>query len=215
MRFNKITMKKKDKKIITNSNNNNRRSDDRHRAKQGISPVIATTIILGITVTLGIALWSFANSNAGTSAATYANTVTDYINYLRERFVIVSMAFKYDAIDNSSPSSICTDNSKCVSVWIYNNGQVSLNVRSVMFTSNSGNISIHRIYGCVLHTDNNGSSVCSNDPVEIREDSMFRLGAKELGVITFETDQALSNNVYTVRILTERGNIQAYTQSLT
>jgi hypothetical protein len=212
MRFNKITMKRNDT-AITNSNNN--RSDDRHRSKEGVSPVIATTIILGITVTLGIALWSFANSSAGTSAATYASTVTDYINYLRERFVIVNMAFKYDAIDNSGSSSICTDNSKCVSVWIYNNGQVSLNVRSIILTDKNGSVSINSIYGCVLHTDNDGSSVC-NTPIEIREDSMFRLGAKELGVITFQSEQSLSsNNAYTVRILTERGNIQAYTQSLT
>ncbi len=213
MRFNKITMKGKDT-AITNINNN-RRSDDRLRSKQGVSPVIATTIILGITVTLGIALWSFANSSAGTSAATYASTVTDYINYLRERFVIVNMAFKYDAIDNSGSPSICTDNSRCVSVWIYNNGQVSLNVRSIIFADKNGSVNITRIYGCVLHTDNNGSSVCSSNPIEIREDSMFRVGAKELGVVTFQSDTLSNNNSYTVRILTERGNIQAYTQALT
>ncbi|MEM0367060.1 MAG: hypothetical protein QW383_01005, partial [Candidatus Nitrosocaldus sp.] len=188
--------------------------NDRARQRYGISPVIATTIILGITVTLGIALWAFANSSVGTSATTYANTITDYINYLRERFVIFNMAFKYDAIENASAPSACSDNAKCVSIWLYNNGQVPLNVKTIILSNSNGVLTVNSIYGCILVTDDDGSSICRDGEVTNMSTDMFRIGAREVGVIAFQSEQALSNGAYTVRVLTERGNIQVYNQSL-
>ncbi|MEM2919352.1 MAG: hypothetical protein QW572_06475 [Candidatus Nitrosocaldus sp.] len=188
--------------------------NDRARQRYGISPVIATTIILGITVTLGIALWAFANSSVGTSATTYANTITDYINYLRERFVIFNMAFKYDAIENASAPSACSDNAKCVSIWLYNNGQVPLNVKTIILSNSNGVLTVNSIYGCILVTDDDGSSICRDGEVTNMSTDMFRIGAREVGVIAFQSEQALSNGAYTVRVLTERGNMQVYNQSL-
>jgi hypothetical protein len=212
----------KNKVLVANDDTNkngkdyesNKNGITRARQRYGISPVIATTIILGITVTLGIALWAFANSSVGTSATTYASTITDYINYLRERFVIFNMAFKYDAIENSNAPSACSDNTKCVSIWLYNNGQVPLNVKTIIFSNSNGALTVNSIYGCILVTDNDGSSICKDGVVTNMSTDMFRIGAREVGVIAFQSEQALSNGAYTVRVLTERGNVQVYNQSL-
>lgn len=107
-----------------------RRND---RRRYGVSPVIASVIILGITVTLGLALWTFVNSEVGTSTEVFANEVTDYINYLNDRFIIVNMAFQYDDPDIDA----CTDDNLCVTVWIYNNGNLPVKINSVFFGNSS------------------------------------------------------------------------------
>jgi hypothetical protein len=89
-------------------------SNLRFRKRAGISPVIATTIILAITITLGLALWSFANSGVGAATSQYSEAVTDYGEVVRtHRFVIANMDF-------NNP-----DDGK-VSFWVYNNGKVDL-----------------------------------------------------------------------------------------
>jgi hypothetical protein len=87
----------------------------------GVSPVIATTIILAITITLGLSLWSFANSGVGAATATYANVVTEYGQFTNDSFVITSVAF-------NNPSN------QHVAVWIYNSGGFTTNINNIAIT---------------------------------------------------------------------------------
>lgn len=91
------------------------------RKRSGVSPVIATTIILAITVVLGLSLWSFAN--AGVSAATqkYADVVTEYGKYVSDRFIVPTVTFDYPNPDD-------------VTVWVYNSGSFDTEVQSVIIT---------------------------------------------------------------------------------
>jgi flagellin-like protein len=105
------------------------------RRRYGVSPVIASVIILGITVTLGLALWTFVNSEVNTSTEVFANEVTDYVNYLNDRFIIVNMAFQYHHQD---VDDACTfDDDLCVTVWIYNNGNLPVKINSILFGNSS------------------------------------------------------------------------------
>jgi flagellin-like protein len=93
----------------------------KRRGRSGVSPVIATTILLGITVTLGLALWSFANAGVGTATQQYAETVTDYGNFASDRFVIANIDF-----DNPSTGD--------VAFWIYNSGKFPTTINNVVLT---------------------------------------------------------------------------------
>ena len=91
------------------------------RRRSGVSPVIATTILLGITVALGLGLWSFANAGVGTATADYAETVTEYGRFTTDRFVIANMDF-----DNPSANH--------VAFWIYNSGKLPTTINNVILT---------------------------------------------------------------------------------
>lgn len=95
------------------------------RGRSGISPVIATTILLGITVALGLALWSFANAGVSTATQQYAETVTDYGKFASDRFVVPSVA--YDYADGAASAND-------ISVYVYNSGRFETQISNVIVT---------------------------------------------------------------------------------
>ncbi len=99
------------------------------RERLGISPVISSTILIAITVTLGLALWSFVISQANTSTQSFASATTDYVNYVNERYVIVAMALGYDEPNTDE----CTIDSECVTIWIYNYSERDVRIDKVFF----------------------------------------------------------------------------------
>src|SRR5262245_24975750 len=90
-------------------------------SRRGVSPVIATTIILAITIVLGLSLWSFANSGVSAATQTYSDVVTEYGRYVSDKFVVPTAAF-----DRPDPDD--------VTVWIFNSGSFATEVQSVIIT---------------------------------------------------------------------------------
>jgi hypothetical protein len=93
----------------------------RYKQRSGVSPVIATTIILGITVALGLGLWSFANTSVSSATKDYAETVTEYGRFTSDRFLVANMDFH-------NPSA------GRVAFWIYNSGELPTTVSNVILT---------------------------------------------------------------------------------
>jgi flagellin-like protein len=89
--------------------------------RRAVSPVIATTIILAITIVLGLSLWSFANAGVSTATQTYSDSITEYGKFTADRFVIASVAFNHPSTDH-------------VSLWIYNSGKVNTVIDTVLLT---------------------------------------------------------------------------------
>ena len=89
------------------------------RARSGVSPVIATTILIGITVVLGLALWSFANSGVGTATQEYAESVTEYGRFTSDKFTIANMGFDNPADDD-------------IAFWIFNSGKTPTTINNVV-----------------------------------------------------------------------------------
>ncbi|MCP8307309.1 MAG: hypothetical protein H3Z53_09710 [archaeon] len=92
--------------------------------RKGVSPVVATVMIITITLVVGFAVFSFVNSEAAVASGAMGESTATYVNYLRERFVITNVAFDYP-----------TDGQ--VTVWFYNNGAVN-----TKFKANNGQIFI-------------------------------------------------------------------------
>lgn len=84
--------------------------------RRGISPVIATTIILAITIALGLGLWGFVNSGVGTATVQYSQAIDEYGEIVRNhRFVIAN-------VDFNNPSS------NSLAFWVYNNGRIDATI---------------------------------------------------------------------------------------
>lgn len=111
-----------DQKISMIFNNNSvKLSPKRKKSRSGISPVISTTIILAITITLGLGLWTFANSGVGSATQNYAQVVSSIGNYTNDRFVPVNAAFDYPSTNQ-------------VTVWIYNSGISKTEIANIVLT---------------------------------------------------------------------------------
>lgn len=109
-------------RMISNNNINSvTLSSKRKKSRSGISPVISTTIILAITITLGLGLWTFANSGVGSATQNYAQVVSGIGNYTNDRFVLVNAAFDYPSTNQ-------------VTVWIYNSGILQTKIDNVVLT---------------------------------------------------------------------------------
>jgi FlaG/FlaF family flagellin (archaellin) len=91
------------------------------RKRSGVSPVIATTIILAITVVLGLSLWSFANSGVSAATQNYSDVVTEYGKFTADKFVIAGVAFNHPSNGH-------------VTIWVYNAGKSSTTIDSVLVT---------------------------------------------------------------------------------
>ncbi|MEM2872890.1 MAG: archaellin/type IV pilin N-terminal domain-containing protein [Nitrososphaerales archaeon] len=87
-----------------------------NRIRKGVSPVIATTIIITLTLVVGFAVWSFVNSEAAAASGAFGESTASNVNYLREKFVITNAAF------NSNGT---------ITIWFYNNGAVNTQIKEI------------------------------------------------------------------------------------
>ncbi len=96
----------------------------RSRSHQAVSPVIAEVILVAVTLSIGVAFWSTAQTTAGAQLQTFVNKATSNINRMNENFVIVNLAFDYD-------HSVPTTTSGMITIWFYNNGGLPTNITQV------------------------------------------------------------------------------------
>ena len=77
-------------------------------------------LTVAITLIVGGAVFSYVNGEATVSENRYGQAVAGSVDFLNERFVVADMAY------TCSPT--CTS----VSFYIYNNGQIGLQLKSVL-----------------------------------------------------------------------------------
>jgi hypothetical protein len=157
------------------------------KRRAGISPVIATTIILAITVTMGLALYGFVNSQSSVATQSFAQEATDYINYRNDRFVITSLSFQNNGI----------------TAYVFNNGNIPVTINKVLVGFDELN------YPCQgTITDSNpikakeiGTVIITNIPKHDNSGNVTCGGQ-------LETPPA----VYHVKVISEAGSYQTYFQ---
>lgn len=86
------------------------------RRRRAISELVASVLLIAITLITGFAVWGYVDGQAGTTEQAYGQSVGATANYLQEKFVVVSM-------DLSAGSA--------ATVWLYNNGNVGLRLVQV------------------------------------------------------------------------------------
>jgi len=171
------------------------------RSRSGVSPVISTTIILAITVTLGLSFWSLVSSQANTSAESFTNEVTDYVNYVNERYVIVNMAFGYD----DPKVNACTTDSKCITLWVYNYSEKDVKMDHVLFGTSSSQVAVSDFK--VALSD---GSVIENKVLKANELNSITLQAPD---VVMHHSFAKDGTMYYSTVFTAEGTTQVYYQA--
>lgn len=153
-----------------------------NNSRLGVSPVIATTIILAITIALGLALWSFANSGVGTATYTYANVITDYGQFVGDKFTIANVAFNYPSNNQ-------------VTFWIYNSGKLTTDIKDVVLTCKP-----------IDPTDCSGFNPTPNNLV-----GPTPLASNDLGKYSFDANTSIpSGKTFELTVVSKTGASQTF-----
>jgi hypothetical protein len=143
--------------------------------------------LLGITVTLGLALWSFANAGVGTATQQYAETVTDYGNFASDRFVIANIDF-----DNPFTGD--------VAFWIYNSGRLPTTMNNVVLTC--------RV--CSAAFDPDPRDLTQEEPL-YDESFPLTMDKKTLKKFSFDSQTNIEAlQTYELTVVSETGATQSY-----
>jgi hypothetical protein len=90
----------------------------RRKSRLAISEVIATIVLVAVTVTIGSVVWVWANSNA-------VNSENSYFNVTAEKFEIVASTFS--STGGSAPWSGIT-------LYVFNSGTKNTTVAAILIT---------------------------------------------------------------------------------
>jgi flagellin-like protein len=157
------------------------------RFKRGVSPVIATTIILAITIVLGLSLWSFANAGVSTATQSYADSVSEFGRFTTDRFVIASVSFDHPANDD-------------LTVWIYNSGKLDSVVQAVVVSCKQ----------CASPVDPVTLIVDDEEALD------FTVASKTLEALKLDSSAKgtvfVNGNTYQVQVVTDTGSHQTIYQ---
>jgi len=131
------------------------------KSRRAISPVIATIILSAVVITIGGAVWSYAQGAATEIANDYANGTMSLLNEVIERFTI-------EHASNDTDGNI-------LYVWVYNYGDVDVVIdlyanSTSSFKSNIGT-SIYSGSYVRIEVDFTGYSLQSGDEVAIKAHS--------------------------------------------
>ena len=104
-----------------------RKSSRRHSVR-AITPVIATVMMIGLTIAVGFAAWAWARSAATNSESNFGNAIGSDINYVKENFEVANVNFS-----STSPQS--------ATLWIYNNGNSTVYIKQIWISNASSSFS--------------------------------------------------------------------------
>lgn len=156
------------------------------RVRYGVSPVIATTIILAITVVLGLSLWSFANAGVGSATLKYADVVTDYGKFTSDKFVIAS-------IDFNNPTG------NHISFWIYDSGKLPSTINNVILTCKDCSAAFSASPAGLVQDS-------PDDPLK-----PLTINSKTLKKFSFDSQTTLENaKTYELTVISDTGASQSF-----
>jgi len=92
--------------------------------KRGLSPVVATIILCGVVLILGISAWSLTYTVSSNLQTSYYEDIEKQIDKISERFTVEHIAY------NSKELTL--------RVWVYNYGDVDIEVIQVVAIVSTG-----------------------------------------------------------------------------
>jgi FlaG/FlaF family flagellin (archaellin) len=186
--FGKTNENERNVKVNKNLKNNNYEKLNKNKInckRAGVSPVIATTMIMAITVVMGLALYSFTSSQTNVATKSFADEATDYINYKNDRFTVTGLAFK----TNSNPQQF--------TAYLFNNGDRVIKITDAVLSVGTDSSALYKF--------------CTNDGTIASKDLKGIL-FESCDSIAFPGFQSDTPAVYQVKILSENGAFQTYFQ---
>lgn len=94
------------------------------RRRLGVSEVMGSVLLMGVTLAVGFAVWAWASNAAIASEKSFGNSVNSNSNCLQMSYTGVDVNF------SSTSSSLLT-------VWFYNNGQSEITLRTIIISNST------------------------------------------------------------------------------
>jgi flagellin-like protein len=134
------------------------------RKRRAVSEVLATLMMIAITLVAGAAVIGWVNGQAGNSEQAYGNSAANNINNLNERFTPESQVFSNTAgLACNGPSGSGGAGVGCTSAsfYLYNDGSVTFTLYSIRIvsTSSSNPLNIILYTACAIGSPGN---TCTN-----------------------------------------------------
>lgn len=139
------------------------------RNRRGFSPVIASVILAGVVLIVGVSVWTYSFSSTEVIGDDYVDEILERVDVVRERFTVAHIAWE-------SPT---------LSVWIYNYGNVTIEVDVY-------------VWGDAEGINTSGTQVESGDIVEVTLSFSANTGDE----LTIEVVSRRQNFVYETYIVT-------------
>ena len=99
----------------------------RSRKRVAISDLVGAILSVAITLIAGAAVFGYVNTQAGNSEVQIGKSVGTSVGFLQERFVVVDLSF-------GTPTQ--------VTAWLYNNGQINLQLVQVRLYDSGGLVNL-------------------------------------------------------------------------
>ena len=126
------------------------------RKRRAVSEVLATLIMVAITLVAGTAAFAWINGEAASSEKVYGDSVAGGTNYLAEHFTLVTSTFS----GCTGSPKVCTG----ASFWVFNNGQLDFTLSSLRIKSASSSNSLDIVYTATGFTAYNGATALTCNP---------------------------------------------------
>ena len=104
------------------------------KRSRAVTPIVATILLIAVTLISGMAVFSYVNSEAGSSERALGTATASYLNSLNERFLIVNANFS----------------SNKVTIWFYNNGNLTTKIQQIIVYNSTR--SLYVVYSASLNT---------------------------------------------------------------
>ncbi len=86
-----------------------------HRRSKGITPIVATILLIAVTIIAGMGVFSYVNSQAGVSEKRLGDSTSSYLNFVNEKYLTVNANFS----------------AKKVTIWFYNSGNLTTTIKQI------------------------------------------------------------------------------------
>jgi len=142
--------------------------------KRAISELIATLLMVTVTLVAGAAVLGWVNGQAGSSEQAYGKSASQNINYLNERFALESQSFSIAGAScsgGSGPGPECTT----ADFYLYNDGSLSFTLYSIQIVSTSSAYPLNVVFysacavsgSCTNPVSNNREVVTAPSPCTV------------------------------------------------
>jgi flagellin-like protein len=182
----------------------------RRGGRKGVSEIVASMLLIALTLVAGFALFGFVRGQASASELSYAQSVGGTNQYLSERFTVTLLAFT----------------SSAVSIYLYTNGQVPSQIAQVEVYGPT-RLSMDIVYDANHVTVSNPPSCAGQSAASSSNESpMLGTGAGSFldkvnfpGIVTLTLPSCSglsfqAGNTYFVKVLGQYGNTASYYQAM-
>jgi len=162
-------------------------------AKQGVSQILASLILITITLGVGAGLFSYVNGAVVTAERTYADTLQLQMNELQESFIVASANFSSNEL----------------TIWFFNNGNINSSIIQIIIWNATSSLLVTYNDTFVVQ---GGISYAASSYEDPALPLFLRTEAVTTIKLTLPTGTFNDGRVYNIKALGTYGNTYTYFQ---